>query len=31
VNGTSTPGTFALQVSGTGTKTSFVLTVTYVR
>jgi subtilisin family serine protease len=31
VNGTSTPGTFALRVSGTGAKTSFVLTVTYVK
>jgi hypothetical protein len=31
VNGASTPGTFALKVSGTRTKTSFVLTVTYVK
>jgi len=31
VNGASTPGTFALRVSGTRTKTSFVLAVTYVR
>jgi subtilisin family serine protease len=31
LNGTSTPGTFALRVSGAGAKTSFVLTVTYVK
>ena len=31
VNGTSTPGPLALRVSGTGTKTAFVLTVTYVK
>ena len=31
VNGTSTAGTYALKVSGAGTKTSFVLTVTYVK
>lgn len=31
VNGTSTPGPFAVRVSGTGTKTAFVLTVTYAR
>jgi subtilisin family serine protease len=31
VNGTSTPGTFALRVTGTGAKTSFVLAVTYVK
>ena len=30
LNGTSTTGTFALRVSGTGAKTSFVLTLTYV-
>ena len=31
LNGTSTAGTFTLRVSGSGPKTSFVLTVTYVR
>jgi subtilisin family serine protease len=30
LNGTSTTGTFVLRVSGTGAKTSFVLTLTYV-
>ena len=30
LNGTSTPGTFTLRVTGTGARTSFVLTVTYV-
>ena len=30
LNGTSTTGTFALRVSGTGAKTSFVLILTYV-
>jgi len=30
LNGTSTTGTFTLRVSGTGAKTSFVLTLTYV-
>jgi subtilisin family serine protease len=31
VNGTSTPGPFALRVGGTGAKTAFVLAVTYVK
>jgi subtilisin family serine protease len=31
LNGTSTAGTFTLRVSGSGAKTSFVLTVTYVK
>ncbi|HEX7145583.1 MAG TPA: S8 family serine peptidase, partial [Gaiellaceae bacterium] len=31
LNGTSAAGTFTLRVGGTGAKTSFVLTVTYVR
>jgi subtilisin family serine protease len=31
LNGTSTPGTYSLRVSGTGAKTSFVLAVTYVK
>ena len=30
LNGTSTTGTFTLRVTGTGAKTSFVLTLTYV-
>ena len=31
LNGTSTAGPFTMRVSGTGSKTSFVLNVTYVR